>query len=163
MARKYPLQPLQEQREQAVDREAAALAGAERGHQAAGAEHARAKAARERAEAAAQQQQQQEVERMVTGRVRAVDMARHAQAGQRARTQVAALSKAEQSAARAHAGAHDAANRQRTQLAVAESRSQAVAKDRQRWHKAQQRGERVREETSAEEYWLARKGRERKP
>ncbi|MBX3193447.1 MAG: hypothetical protein KF819_41075 [Labilithrix sp.] len=148
---KYPLEQLREHRDRRVDAATAELGQAVRSREAA--EEAKRRADRERddAEARAAAVRSAEADRLASGELRAVDLARAEAWEHAARGEIAALAGAADRAEGQRRDADDAEVRARGALAQTKAERDVVAKDEARFVDRVRREHEAKEEEAAEE------------
>ena len=154
MARRYPLEPLERQREHAVDRETAELSREQRRSRVAAERHTQASAER------AQQQSRISSERArsasAQGAVRAQDLVSQARFDTHARTRLTELESDERATLQDKLEQQRKESGQKDRLAGALARAKAVTSNRERWEEQRVQRAHKHEEELAQEQWLAR-------
>jgi hypothetical protein len=153
--RKYPLQPLQQQREHAVKRDAVRLTDAKRQTEGAVRASEAAKVEYQVAQQRAQAQQRTESKRVKGGLAKAADLLQQAKHDARVRGELAQLQQVEALAQTKLQQARDSESERRAQLQQSAAEAKAAAEHRRRWEHEQRKQRLRRDDEQAHETWQA--------
>lgn len=153
--RKYPLQPLQQQREHAAKRDAVQLNEAKQHVDSAALVHDQARAQHQAALERARAQRAAESERAQAGVARASDLLQQAKHDTRIRSELAALQDGETSAEEHLQRAQQMESEQLAKLQQSAADAQVAAEHRRRWQQNERKRAVRHEEESAHETWQA--------
>lgn len=153
--RKYPLQPLQQQREHAVNRDAAQLTDAKQHADSAALAHDQAKAQHQAALERARDQREAESERAQAGAARASDLLQQAKHEARVRGEIVALQDNERIAEEQLQRAQQLESEQLAKLQHSAADAKVAAEHRRRWEQNERKRAVRHEEENAHETWQA--------
>jgi hypothetical protein len=155
--RKYPLQPLQQQREHTVNRDAARLSDAKRQTEEAVRASEAAKLEHQTARQRAHVQRRAEGERAQGGLASASDLVQQAKHDARVRSELAELQRGETIAEAQVQRARDSELDRLSQLQRSAAEAKAAAEHKRRWEQAERKRRTRRDEENAHESWQAAK------
>jgi hypothetical protein len=153
--RKYPLQPLQKQREQAVNRDAVQLTQAKQQVELASRAHSEAEERHHAAVERAMKQRVEELGRVRGGRARAADLLQQAKHDVNTRREIDELQRAQASADEQLQQARHAADGRVQHLQQSAASAKASSEHRRRWEQAERKRLARLEDENAHEAWQA--------
>jgi hypothetical protein len=156
--RKYPLESLENLRQEKVDGATRALASAVRGKAQAQARRAQVEEERRRTEHEAQATRERERNALERGELSAADLMRAGAWEVRAKAEAEEQARRVVRAEEADAAAEVALEGARSNLAQRKSDADVIAKDRAKWRDRVKKGEEKAEEEVAEEAWRPKRG-----